>query len=84
MPRYIGHGQAWPCRLRGKKFPAPVCCWIFRRIGSRVPPRVIEIVAQDKLRDAYGLQHGDAVTIDFMPRQAASGGQRTSEPRGRI
>jgi hypothetical protein len=24
MPRYIGDGQAWPCRLRGKKFPAPV------------------------------------------------------------
>lgn len=71
MPRYIGDGQAWPCLLRGEKFPAPVPCWVFRRIGSLVLPGVIEIVAQHKLRDIYGLQHGDAVTIDFLPPQAS-------------
>jgi CTP-dependent riboflavin kinase len=69
MPHYIGDGQAWLCLLSGKKFPASVPCWIFRRIGSRVPPGVIEIVAQHKLREAYGLQHGDAVTLDIMQRQ---------------
>lgn len=67
MPAYIGDGQAWPCILRGGKFPAPVPCWVFRRIGSRVLPGIIEILAQDKLRDVYGLQQGDPVTIDFLP-----------------
>lgn len=84
MPAYIGDGQAWPCILRGEKFAAPISCWIFRRIGSRVPPGVIELVAQGKLRDAYGLQHGDAITIDLMPRQAESGEPGTPEPGGRI
>ncbi len=67
MLDYIGDGQAWSCLLRGQKFPAPVSCWVFRRIGSRVPPGVVEILAQNKLRDVYNLQHGDAVTIDFLP-----------------
>ena len=67
MPGYIGDGQAWPCLLRGEKFPTPVPCWVFRRIGSRVLPGVIEILSRHKLRDVYGLQHGDAVIIDFIP-----------------
>jgi CTP-dependent riboflavin kinase len=72
MPPYIGDGQAWPCLLRGEKFPAPVSCWVFRRIGSRVPLGVIEIVAQHKLREVYDLQHGDAVTKDFLPPQKST------------
>jgi len=70
MPLYIGDGRAWPCLLRGDRFPAPASCWIFRRIGSRVPPGVIEIVAKCKLRDLYSLQHGDAVAIDFLSPEA--------------
>jgi CTP-dependent riboflavin kinase len=70
MPAYIGDGQAWRCILHGEKFPTPVQCWVFRRIGSRVSPGIIEVLAQDKLRDVYGLQHGDPVTIDFLPPQA--------------
>ena len=70
MPKYIGDGQAWPCLLRGENFPAPVSCWVFRRIGSRVSHGVIEVLAAQKLRDVYGLRHGDAVIIDFMPPQA--------------
>jgi len=66
MPGYIGDGQSWPCLLFGEKFPVPVQCWIFRRIRSRVPLGVIEIVATTKLRDAYSLQHGDAVTIEIL------------------
>lgn len=73
MPAYIGNGQAWPCILHGEKISGSVSCWVFRRIGSRVPPGVIEIVAQDKLRDVYDLQHGDAVAIDFLSPQACSG-----------
>jgi len=71
MPRYIGDGQAWPCLLHGEKFPTPVQCWVFRRIGSRVAHGVIEIVAQHKLRDVFDLQHGDAVMIDFLSSQAS-------------
>jgi len=72
MPRYIGDGQAWPCLLRGERFSEPVPCWIFRRIGSRVSPGIIEILAQHKLRDVYALQNGDAVTIDLVAPQASS------------
>lgn len=65
MPDYIGDGQAWRCKLHGEKFPGPISCWIFRRIGSRVPPGVIEIIAQAKLREPYGLSHGDSVIIQI-------------------
>lgn len=71
MPAYIGDGQAWPCLLGGEKFPVPVPCWIFRRIGSQVAPGVIEILAQEKLRDTYGLEHEDAVTVDLLRRKSA-------------
>ena len=66
MPAYIGNGQAWPCDLKGAKFLELVQCWIFRRIGSRVPRGVIEIVAEKGLRDAYDLQHGDRVSIEVF------------------
>jgi CTP-dependent riboflavin kinase len=67
MPAYLGAGQAWPCKVSGHKFPEPILCWIFRRIGSKVPAGVIEIVAQPPgLRSTYGLQHGDAVTIELV------------------
>lgn len=54
-----------------KLFPAPVPCWVFRRIDSRVLPGVIEVVAHHKLRDVYDLQNGDAVIIDILPPQAS-------------
>jgi CTP-dependent riboflavin kinase len=73
MPPYIGNGQAWVCRLSGQRFSNPVSCWVFRRIGSRVPPGVIEIVAPNKLRDVYGLQHGDKVTLDIYSRRRSQG-----------
>jgi len=66
MPEYIGQGQAWPCNLIGSKFPQPISCWIFRRIGSRVPAGVIEIVAGQALREPYQLQHGDKVAIEVF------------------
>lgn len=63
MPPYIGNGQAWRAKLTIQKTSACVPCWVFRRIGSRVPKGVIEIVAHDKLMTTYGLEHGDAVEI---------------------
>ena len=67
MPDYIGDGQAWASTLRGERFPAPVSCWIFRRVGSKLPRGVIELVATEKLRELYKLQHGDSVTIELSP-----------------
>ena len=80
MPAYIGDGQIWPCILRCEKYSATVSCWIFRRIGSKVPRGVIELIAPDKLRDAFSLQHGDPISIELMPHEAM--GIRTPEPRG--
>jgi CTP-dependent riboflavin kinase len=67
MPNYVGDGQAWACELKGNKFLHPIQCWIFRRIGSRVPMGVLEIVAREPLRQPYELKHGDAVTIELSP-----------------
>lgn len=67
MPTYVGDGQAWKCILNGAKFPEPIDCWIFRRIGSRVPPGIIEILATGPgLRTTYGLENGDAVAIAVL------------------
>ncbi len=60
MPSYIGDGQAWPCDLRCTNMSSPVACWVFRRIGSRVPPGVIELVAAPpQLIETYQLHDGD-------------------------
>ena len=72
MPAYIGDGQAWPCRLRGDKFPRPINCWVFRRIGSKVPHGVLEIVAAEPLRAPYNLQHGDSVVMELLSVRAIS------------
>jgi CTP-dependent riboflavin kinase len=67
MPGYLGDGQAWSCKLSGSKFSEPVTCWVFRRIGSRVPQGVIEIVAAPPmLRKTYNLQHGDPVIVELI------------------
>ncbi len=65
MPNYIGDGQTWKCILSCNKFPKPLNCWIFRRVGSRVPKGIIEIVAEQELVRPYGLEDGDAVNIEF-------------------
>ena len=66
MPGYIGDGQAWSCSLEGEKFPEPVQCWVFGRVGSQVPHGVIEIVADEGLVETYGMAHGGAVRIRLM------------------
>ncbi len=66
MPDYIGDGQAWPCRLSCIKFNKPIDCWVFRRIGSRVPRRIIELVAEQELVKPFALQDGDLVTLEVI------------------
>ena len=68
MPDYIGDGQAWRCKLECGKIPDPVDCWIFRRIGSRVPAAVIEILAQERLVCSYQLRDGDPVSLRVPSR----------------
>ncbi len=63
MPDYIGDGQAWACVLECSKIPEPFACWVFRRIGSRVPYGVIEVVAPEPLVPTYGLNDGDPVML---------------------
>ena len=52
--------------LRG--FRAPVSCWVFRRIGSRVPPGVIEVLAAENLTQKFGLAHKDPVELILFGR----------------
>lgn len=66
MPDYIGNGQAWRCVLFCEKFPVPVECWIFRRIGSRVPKGIIEIVSEQELVKPHALKDGDEVSIEVL------------------
>lgn len=65
MRDYIGNGQAWTCSLFCKKLPEITKCWIFRRIGSKVPSGVIELVAAEQLVKPYSLCDGDSVTIEL-------------------
>jgi len=63
MPNYIGDGQTWPCQLNCGKFQKPIDCWVFRRIGSKVPKGIIEIVSALELVKPYGLCDGDDMLI---------------------
>lgn len=65
MPDYIGNGQAWACRLRCEKFKKDIDCWVFRRVGSRVPKGIIEVVSNLELVKPYGLVDGDDILIEL-------------------
>ena len=65
MPAYIGNGQTWRCLLSCDKFPQPFNCWVFRRIGSRVPKGIIEIVSEHELTIPYGLVDGDPIYLEL-------------------
>ena len=66
MPDYIGDGQAWSCRLSCVKFNKPINCWVFRRIGSKVPRGIIELVAEQELIKPFVLQDGDPVSVEIF------------------
>lgn len=65
MPPYIGDGQAWRCEIVTEKLAHPIDCWVFRRIGSRVPSGVIEVLSTEQLTKKYALVHGDPVQLSF-------------------
>src|SRR2546422_952071 len=53
---------AHPCALQCLNMSFPVACWVFRRIGSRTPPGVIEVVAPPpQIVETYQLRDGDPV-----------------------
>lgn len=66
MPPYIGDGQAWRCNLLSDKLPKDIEAWIFRRIDSRVPHEVIEIVSPSRLVSTFGLRHEDPVLVELI------------------
>jgi CTP-dependent riboflavin kinase len=66
MPDYIGDGQIWRCVLLCDKFIKPINCWLFRRIGSKVPKGIIEIVAEQELVKPHSLKDGDSVVIELV------------------
>lgn len=66
MPDYIGDGQTWVSRFLCDKFEEPMDCWVFRRVGSRVPKGIIEVVAGRQLVVPFGLEDGDSVIIEML------------------
>ncbi|WP_303674792.1 DUF120 domain-containing protein [Vampirovibrio chlorellavorus] len=66
MPPYIGDGQAWRCNLISEKIPSDINTWVFRRIGSKVPHEVLEIVSSSRLVEPYGLRHEDPVIVELI------------------
>lgn len=65
MPDYIGDGQTWKCILSCQRLKEPINCWVFRRIGSRVPKGIIELVAEQQLVVPYSLKEGDNLTLEL-------------------
>jgi CTP-dependent riboflavin kinase len=64
----LGDGQSWACKLASNRLPTPIDCWVFRRIGSKVPSGIIEIIAREPLVRTYGLLHGDEVSLEVLGR----------------
>ncbi len=59
-----GTGQAWRVVMRtGTKLE--IHCWMFRRIGSRMPNR-IELVSECCLRDLDGVTENHPVTLTIF------------------
>ena len=66
MPSYIGDGQAWQATLITQKVSQPISCWVFRRIGSKVPQGVIEVLAREQLTTTFGFVHGDRIELNLF------------------
>ncbi len=63
MPGYLGNGQAWHCDLVVEESGRQLGLWLFRRIGSRVPQTVLELLSPLKLVDELALKHQTRVTL---------------------
>lgn len=66
MSPYLGDAQAWRVSLSAARIPTPHECWVFRRIGSRVPANVIEIVSTVAIVTTFGVRHGEDLELVFL------------------
>jgi CTP-dependent riboflavin kinase len=66
MSPYLGDAQAWRVSLSTARMTALHECWVFRRIGSKVPPNVLEILSIVPIVKTFGVQHGEALELMFM------------------
>ena len=68
MSPYLGDAQAWRVSLSAARIATPHECWVFRRIGSKVPPNVLEILSIVPIVKTFGVQHGEALELMFVTR----------------
>ena len=59
----LGDGQAWRCLLQSEKIPDPINGWVFRRIGSRTPEGILELLFTVEIAKPYGLQDSDPIHL---------------------
>ena len=67
MAAYLGDGLAWRVSLSAARISPPHECWVFRRIGSTVPPNVLEILSTDPIVTTFGVQDGEELELVFLP-----------------
>lgn len=68
MEEHLGDGQAWRAKLSAERIPQPHECWIFRRIGSRVPHNVLEILSVLPIVNTFGIRHGQQLELFLLER----------------
>ena len=66
MSPYLGDAQAWRVSLSAARISTPHECWVFRRIGSRVPANVLEIVSTVAIVMTFGVRHGEDLELVFL------------------
>jgi hypothetical protein len=66
MSSYLGDAQVWRVSLSAARISPPHQCWVFRRIGSKVPPNVLEILSTVAIVKTFGVQHGENLEMVFL------------------
>ena len=61
-----GDAQVWRVELSADKIPGVHTCWLMRRIGSGVPPNVLELVSPVGLVATYGLRNDEPMSLLVM------------------
>jgi CTP-dependent riboflavin kinase len=66
MSAYLGDAQVWRVSLSATRISTPHSCWVLRRIGSKVPANVLEIVSTVAIVKTFGVQHGEDLKLVFL------------------
>jgi CTP-dependent riboflavin kinase len=66
MSAYLGDAQAWRVSLSAARITIPHECWVFRRIGSKVPANVLEIVSTVAIVTTFGVRDGEDLELVFL------------------